>query len=117
MMAKITVETADTPVTLAHGLMHRKSLDKDAGMLFNFPGLTEAHFWGKNTYIPLDIAFVHDGKITDINHIAPMSTRMIHSRGLCSSAIEVNAGFFKENNIQPGHRVVITDNTIEFKEC
>ena len=116
-MAKITVETADTSAALAHGLMHRKSLDKDTGMLFNFPNLIEARFWGINTYIPLDIAFIHNGKITDINHISPMSTRMIHSKGLCSSAIEVNAGFFKENNIQPGHHVLITDNVVEFKEC
>ena len=57
-MAKLTVEVADTPASLAHGLMHRKSLAADAGMLFKFPSITEAHFWGKNTYIPLDIAFI-----------------------------------------------------------
>jgi len=109
---------ADTPTTLAHGLMHRKKLAEDSGMLFKFPNVIEAHFWGKNTYIPLYIAFVDkDNRITEIKQIAPMSTRMIHSAGFCSSALEVNAGYFEKHNIKPGHRISINNNQIEFKEC
>jgi uncharacterized membrane protein (UPF0127 family) len=117
-MAKLTIEMADTPAELAHGLMHRKDLPADAGMLFKFPSVTEAHFWGKNTYIPLDIAFVdRDNRITEIKQITPMSTRMIHSSGLCSMAIEANAGFFEENGVGPGHKIAINGDTVEFKEC
>ena len=117
-MAKLTVEVADTPATLAHGLMHRKDLAANAGMLFKFPDITEAQFWGKNTYIPLDVAFIgSDNRITGIKQIVPMSTRMIHSDGFCSMAVEANAGFFKDHNIQAGHRISVTDNTIEFEEC
>jgi len=117
-MAKLTVEVADTPAALAHGLMHRKDLPANEGMLFKFPSITEAHFWGKNTYIPLDIAFVdRDNKISEIRQITPMSTRMIHSTGLCSMAIEANAGFFDDHGIKPGHQIALDGNNIEFKEC
>lgn len=117
-MAKLTIEVADTYAALAQGLMHRKSLAPDAGMLFKFPNVTEAHFWGKNTYIPLDIAFIdRDQRITEIKQITPLSTRMIHSTGLCSMAIEANAGFFDEHGIKPGHIVEIDNKIVEFKEC
>lgn len=115
-MAKLSVEIAETPATLAHGLMHRKDLADDAGMLFKFHDLQELRFWGKNTYIPLDIAFVNDGTITSIKKITPMSTRMVNSDGFCDMAIETNAGFFHGNDIKPGHKVKISGNTVEF-EC
>lgn len=117
-MAKLTIEVADTPAALAHGLMHRKNLAADEGMLFKFPSITEAHFWGKNTYIPLDIAFVDkDNRITEIKQISPMSTKMIHSQGFCLAALEVNAGYFKEHNIHPGHKISVNGDVIEFIEC
>jgi uncharacterized membrane protein (UPF0127 family) len=98
----ITAEVADTPAALAHGLMFKKHLDKNAGMVFKFSSLTEAAFWGKNTYIPLDVAFIQDNKIIDIKSITPMSTKLIRSNGYCDMAIEVNAGFFEKNNIKIG---------------
>jgi len=98
--------------------MHRKTLAADSGMLFRFPSVTEAHFWGKNTYIPLDIAFVDkDNRITEIKQITPMSTKMIHSTGFCSAAIEANAGYFKKHDIQPGHRIDINGDSLEFTKC
>jgi uncharacterized membrane protein (UPF0127 family) len=114
---RITVDVADTPELMAQGLMWVKEMPQNHGMLFKFPHKLEASFWGKNTYLPLDIAFVDEkGTIVDINHIAPMSTRLIHSKGLCEMAIETNAGFFKENNIGVGHRIEIRDNEVTFKE-
>jgi len=117
-MAKLTIEVADTPAALAQGLMHREKLADDAGMMFKFPSSTLARFWGKNTYIPLDIAFVNrDNVIGSIKQIAPMSTRLVHSDDLCTIAIEANAGFFAKHGIQPGHRIEVSDNTVEFKKC
>jgi len=117
-MAELTVEVADTPASLAHGLMYRKQLASNAGMLFKFPNIIEAHFWGKNTYIPLDVAFVDkNNQITEIKQIVPMSTKIIHSEGLCSMAIEANAGFFKEHKIEPGHKINIDGEKIEFIGC
>lgn len=117
-MAKLAVEVVDTPSALAHGLMFRRDLPRDSGMLFKFPNQTEAHFWGKNTYLPLDVAFVNaNNEITEIRNIVPMSTRIIHSNALCKMAIEANAGYFEENGIKPGHIVELKDQIIEFKEC
>lgn len=86
--------------------MHRHNLSSDHGMLFKFPSLTDAGFWGKNTYIPLDVAFVnHKNEITDIKSITPMSTKIVKSQNLCTMAIEANAGFFEQNNIRQGSKI------------
>lgn len=92
--------------------MGRETLSDDHGMLFKFPTVLEASFWGKDTYIPLDIAFIdRDNKITAIKDITPMSTKTVRSDGLCDKAIETNAGFFKNNNIRVGD--VVTFSQIE----
>ena len=114
-MIKLTVEIADNPYLLAQGLMGRHELSRDRGMLFLFP-LKTASFWGKDTYIPLDIAFVHNNEIIDIKEIVPLSTRAVRSDGLCNMAIETNRGFFKANNIKVGHRIKIQDQEVTF-EC
>lgn len=105
-MAKLILEIADTPAALARGLMQRNKLPDDRGMLFKFPRVLEASFWGKDTYIPLDVAFIDkNNQITAIKPITPMSTRAVHSNGDCLMAIEANAGFFDKNNIKPGHKI------------
>lgn len=102
-MAKLKVEIAATPAELAHGLMGRQELPWTSGVLFKFPGPVEAAFWGKNTYIPLDIAFVDaNNKITEIKQIVPMSTRLVKGVGYSQMAIEANQGFFTKNSIAPG---------------
>lgn len=110
---KLKVEIADSPQSLSYGLMHRKELPQDQGMLFKFPGALEASFWGKNTYIPLDVAFIDNtNRITEIKNIAPMSTRLVRSSGLCQMAVEANAGFFDKHGIQCGSKIqVVHDNS------
>lgn len=106
---KIKLEIADNPSSLAYGLMHRDNLDENSGMLFKFPMMLTASFWGKDTYIPLDIAFLdRNNNIIDIQNIVPMSTRAIRSNGLCNKAIEVNAGFFQQHGINIGQEVKFT---------
>lgn len=114
-MKKLKVEIAESPAALAHGLMGREHLAENNGMLFKFQTPLEAKFWGKDTYIPLDIAFVNrDHKIIAIKHITPMSTRLINSDGECAMAIEANAGFFRKNNISVGDAIkVINGEEIE----
>lgn len=110
-MAKLTLEIADTPAALARGLMQRSKLPDNSGMLFKFPRIIQASFWGKDTYIPLDIAFINNNKtITSIKSITPMSTRAVYSDGDCIMAIEANAGFFEKHNIKPGHRIILSEN-------
>ena len=85
--------------------MYRTHLASDEGMLFKFPYSQQAGFWGQNTYIPLDVAFIDNGKVLDIQSITPMSTRIIRSASMCSMAVETNAGFFSQHRIKPGASV------------
>ncbi len=106
---KLSIEIADTLASMSFGLMGRQKLAKDCGMLFKFPSIREASFWGKDTYIPLDIAFIdNNNKILSIKNIVPMSTRSVRSDGLCTMAIETNAGFFRNNKIESGSTVEFT---------
>ena len=99
-MKKLYVELADTPSKRERGLMNRKALADDHGMLFKFPYAHNLSFWMKNTYIPLDIAFLDDqGKITQIERMYPLSTRAVTANRPCKYALEVKAGWFKENGI------------------
>lgn len=83
--------------------MHRKKLSDNHGMLFKFPYSNYQSFWMKNTYIPLDIAFLDDnGKILQIENMTPLNTRAISSYTPCKYALEVNKGWFKSNNISIG---------------
>lgn len=108
-MARLKVRIADTSLTLAQGLMWEKELPQNEGMLFVFPGPTEAGFWGKNTYIPLDVAFVKKNEIVEIQNITPLSTRIVRSKHFCDKAIEANCGYFKKNGITAGTKFEIED--------
>ncbi len=113
---ELSIDIADTPAALAQGLMWVKDMPKESGMLFKFPSATEARFWGKNTYIPLDIAFIDaNDRITNIKSITPMSTRMISGDGLTSCAIEANAGFFRECGIKEGYKISVQEDKSGYK--
>lgn len=105
---KISVEYAETPEKQANGLMNRKSLGRNSGMLFIFPDEKIRDFWMKNTLIPLDIMFIDTGG--RINEIATMEPCPLDAK-FCPSyvsknparfAIEVNAGFTVKNHIVEG---------------
>lgn len=105
-MKKLYVEVADTPLKREWGLMDRKALGKNQGMLFKFPYHTRLSFWMKSTYVPLDIAFLDDdGRILQIEEMIPLSTRAISSFNNCRYALEVNKGWFKENGLSVGSKV------------
>ena len=105
-MKNLFIELADTYIKRELGLMNRKSLSKDTGMLFKFPYISRQSFWMKDTYIPLDIAFLDEkGKILQIESMAPLSTRPITSKDNCKYALEVNKGWFKDNDIKIGNLI------------
>ena len=105
-MKNLYVELADNHMTRECGLMNRKSMGKNNGMLFKFPYATRLSFWMKNTYIPLDIAYIgDDGKILQIESMTPLSTRAIASKYECKYALEVNKGWFKDNGISVGSKI------------
>jgi hypothetical protein len=105
---KFTVELATTPAQQEQGLMYRRSMAPDAGMLFDFGRPQPTTFWMKNTLIPLDMLFVGaDGRIVNIHERAvPMSEEMIPSQGIVRAVIELNGGTAARLGIRPGDRVI-----------
>ena len=107
-MARIKAEIADTPAKQATGLMHRKKLPCNAGMLFDFKSERPLSFWMKNTHIPLQIAFIgSNGRIGQIESMKPFSPRSIYSKGSYRYALEVNDGWFDRNGIQVGAQAAV----------
>lgn len=101
------VEIADNDVSRERGLMFRKSLAADRGMLFDFKTPQPVAFWMKNTLIPLDMLFVgQDGHIISIARGAtPMSETPIPSGGDALLVIEVRGGRAAEIGAEPGDLV------------
>jgi len=106
-MKTLKVEIADTHIKREYGLMDRHSLDKNSGMLFKFPYKRPLSFWMKNTYLPLQIAFIDDdGQIFQIEEMAPLSTKPITANKSCKYALEVNHGWFDSNGIREGSNLL-----------
>ena len=90
------------------GLMFRESLDKNSGMLFVFEEVAQQSFHMRDTMIPLDIAFIRaDGIIESIKHLEPNEENPVASDGDILCAIEVNRGWFAENNVEVGDEIDI----------
>jgi uncharacterized protein len=89
-----TVDLAVTPQQEMQGLMYRRSMPADAGMLFDFHDVAVRVFWMKNTFIPLDMLFIAtDGRIVDIHERAvPLSEANIVSREPARAVLELNGG-------------------------
>jgi len=101
------VEIADTPQERAQGLMFRKSMPEDHGMLFKFGAPRVLSFWMKNTYLPLDIIFIDaEGYIKKIHKRAtPESLAKISSEVPVSSVLEINGGLSEQWGISVGDKV------------
>jgi uncharacterized membrane protein (UPF0127 family) len=99
------VELALTPEQRAQGLMYRRSMAPDAGMLFDFGQRAgRAAMWMKNTYIPLDMLFINaDGEIESIAaRTIPHSLESVSSRGPVRGVLELNGGTAARLGIAPG---------------
>lgn len=103
----LKVERAVTPEEHARGLMLRKDMPENHGMLFVFEKPRQASFWMKNTLIPLSIAYLDaEGVILEIYGMTPLDKIGITSRShKVAYALEVNQGWFEKRNIQQGTKV------------
>jgi len=105
---RFKVEVAETPEQMMQGLMFRRSLAPDAGMLFDYKHPTAATMWMRNTLIPLDMLFVDvRGKIVNIQQRAvPQSEDIIPAAAPVRAVIELNGGTAERLGIAQGDQVV-----------
>jgi uncharacterized protein len=101
------VEVARNQNDRAQGLMFRRSMAPDRGMLFDFERVEPVSMWMQNTYLSLDMLFVRpDGTIARIAaNTEPLSTRTIPSGEPVLSVLELNAGTAARLGIKAGDRI------------
>jgi uncharacterized membrane protein (UPF0127 family) len=104
---KITAEIADEAHERSAGLMFRKSLASDSGMLFVMDRIAPVGFWMKNTQVPLTIAYIDPaGVIKELHDLEPHNQTPVPSRfPNIAYALEMPQGWFTKNNIWPGERL------------
>ena len=105
-MHLIHAEVASDFSTRARGLMQRKELAPNTGMLFVFDAPSEQCMWMKNTYIPLSVAFVDaQGTIINIADMQPHSEQTHCSARPALYALEMTRGWFAERGVKPGMKL------------
>ena len=104
---KFQVEVAKTISQQRRGLMYRRSMDRDAGMLFVYSVPQILKMWMKNTLLPLDLLFIDtNGLIASVKERAtPGSEQTISSGEPAIAVLELNGGTVSRLNIVPGDRV------------
>jgi YVTN family beta-propeller protein len=115
---EVYVDIADDPSEHARGLMFKKNLEWNNGMLFVFGDEKTRSFWMKNTLIPLDMLFI-DSNLTIID-IKENAQPCIEANGSCPSyvsrqpakfVLEVNAGFAQNKTVSVGDRLILNDDS------
>ena len=105
-MHLIRAEVVSDPGTRAQGLMYRKSMAQNAGMLFIFDEAAVHCMWMKNTLIPLSVAFIDDrGAIVNIADMEPQTEASHCASRAARYALEMNRGWFAAHGIKPGSRI------------
>jgi uncharacterized membrane protein (UPF0127 family) len=102
-MHLIKAEVAANEAERQQGLMFRKSMGTNEGMVFLFGAPAGVCMWMKNTLIPLSVAFIDDdGKIVNIEDMQPQTIESHCAKKPVRYALEMNQGWFKQKNIKPG---------------
>ena len=105
-MHLIRAEVAADFETRGRGLMHRKSLERNAGMLFVFDQAGAHCMWMKNTYIPLSVAFLDaQGAIINIADMEPHSEQSHCAERPALFALEMTRGWFAQRGVRPGMKL------------
>ncbi|MDP1526197.1 MAG: DUF192 domain-containing protein [Rhodocyclaceae bacterium] len=100
---RIEAEVAATPQSRAQGLMHRKAMDSQRGMLFVFTHDAAHCMWMKNTLLPLAVAFMDaNGRILNIAEMKPHSEENHCAMKPARYALEMNAGWFAQRGLKAG---------------
>ena len=104
---KFSVEVMRNDEARARGLMFRRSMPADRGMLFDFKREDHVMMWMKNTYIPLDMVFIaRTGIVVSVaQNTEPLSERTIPSGGPAYAVLEVNGGTAAHIGLKAGDRI------------
>lgn len=103
---KLTAEVAHTDPARTQGLMHRRILPENRGMLFVFTDISVHAMWMMNTHIPLSVAFLDErGVIINIEDMKPHTQDTHPAAKPAKYALEVNLGWFGKRGIKPGAKV------------
>ncbi len=102
------IELALTPAQQSQGLMFRRKMAADAGMLFYHRREVEVRMWMRNTFLPLDMLFIDsDGRIVHIaERTVPKSLKTISAGRPVRAVLEVNAGTVRRLAIKTGDRLI-----------
>ena len=103
---RIEAEIAADQPTRMQGLMQRKHLPVNHGMLFVFPVADRHCMWMRNTLIPLSVAFLDaEGKILNIENMQPQTEKNHCASAPARFALEMNSGWFASKGIRAGQRI------------
>lgn len=103
---RIEAEVAANNPDRMRGLMHRRAMPQQRGMLFVFPNSAPHCFWMKNTLIPLSIAFLDaGGRILNIEEMQPQTEDNHCAAQPARYALEMNAGWFAQRGLKPGDQI------------
>lgn len=107
--APFTFEVASTPEQQAQGLMHRAQLPAQHGMLFAFTEPSRMGFWMKNTFVPLDIAWLSaEGVVEEIGRLTPHDETLRRPARPAKYVVELGAGTFLRHGVHVGDQLVVS---------
>lgn len=103
---RIEAEVASTPAGRNQGLMHRRALAANAGMLFVFPEAQRHCMWMRNTFLPLSVAFLDaQGVVLNVADMQPETEDTHCAAGEARYALEMNQGWFARRGIRAGMKI------------
>ncbi len=103
----VRMQLAIRPAEMQRGLMERRDLGRDEGMIFLYDRPQRMSFWMRNTPTPLDIGFFRsDGTLAEIHPLHPFDENTVSSRTEdLRFALETNQGWYRANGVKPGTRL------------
>ncbi len=103
---RLIAEVASTDAQRAQGLMNRRMLPENRGMLFVFADIAMHGMWMMNTYVPLSVAFIDErGVIVNIEDMQPHTQNSHAAARPVKYALEANLGWYRKRGIKPGDKV------------
>ena len=100
----VQMQLAVFPAEMERGLMGRRDLAPDQGMIFVYAEPMRMSFWMRNTPLPLDIGFFNaGGELKEVYSMLPFDETAVRSQDTrLQFALEMNQGWFHRNGVRPG---------------